>query len=339
MRRRGLVTIVGVAILASGSLSARAAVAGPPPESLTLLSTTPVHVTSSTHKHLLLSLDAVRFSTDPTQSDLHSAGTVSVTLSNLAKTETHEWTFNIGADSFETTTAGDGHLRTGSQVAPYGTVNTAIAAERNAKQQCGAGNFQVNHKVAVKGKVALKTHSSGPHRWGTVDDVVSLHGTLVGGHGADNEEACSAIPCVSGVTWIANKGLLSISGQNVARNGKKPASTIDANRLVHLTTPAHATRTDDVSTTAPAPTFSTLNGHKTLSVTTNSSGPAQGDAALSATSHGPYAQGCATGQEKGKLWGARYVTPDLPLTFSEDIFGPLSISKSKSANFENYHMS
>lgn len=339
MRLWRLITIVGVATLTASFAAAPTAAAGPAPESLTLLDTTPVHVTSSTHKHLLLSLDAVRFSSDPTQSDLHSAGTVSVTLSNLAKTETHEWTFDIGANSFETTTSGNGHLTTGTQMAPYGTVKTAVAAHSSAKQQCGAGNVQVNHKVAVKGKVTVKTHSSGPNSWGTVDDVISLHGTLTGGHGADNEEACSTIPCMGGVTWIANKGPLSISGQNVARKGKKPVSTIDANRYVHLSTPAHATRTDDVTTKAPAPTFAMLNGHETLSVTTNPSGPAEGDAALSATSHGPYAQGCARGQEKGKLWGAHYGTADLPLTFSEDIFGPLSIITSKSANFERYHIS
>jgi hypothetical protein len=305
------------------------------------LSTHPISVTSSTGKNLLLDVGAIRFSADSTRSDTHSPGSVTLTLTNPAKTESHAWTFNLSTDSFSTAANGNGHLNSGTQLKPFGqTALTISALHGGVKHSCAADNYQIRHKVALKGSVTLKTHSSGTNSWGNVSlDSATFKGTLFGGHGPDNEEACSGYPpCVSGISWLATKGNLTLSGSAVAPKGKSPVSTLDANRLVQITSPAQAIRVDDVTTPAPAPTLSKLNGHKTLSVTTNSTGPADGDAALASTGKSPYANGCGGGEEKGALWNAAYATADLPLTFSEDIFGPLSISSSKSATFEKFHV-
>src|SRR4051812_12050461 len=125
MRSRGLLAVVACGVLAAGTVvgggSAGAATA--PPESLTMLFSHTVHVTSSTGRHLLLKVNAVRHSDSATTSDRNSPGTLSIVLSSKSKVESHTWEFPISAGTFATTLRGNGSLKTGTQLAPFGKVD------------------------------------------------------------------------------------------------------------------------------------------------------------------------------------------------------------------------
>jgi hypothetical protein len=329
----------GVLAAASISLIAAPAYAAPPPESLTILTTHPLHVTSSTGKDLLLTVGAVRFANDASQSDAHSKGNLTLTLAKPDRSESHAWTFNLAANSFTSSPGGSGHLNTGSQIAPFGkTKLTMSPSSKGVKHGCGGGNFEILHNITLKGPIRLATHS-GTGGWGTVKlPGATLHGRLRGGHGPDNEEACAtAPPCTTGVSWTASHGHVTLLGLDVARKGKAHHSKIVGNRFVTFSTPSGATRLDVARTTAPAPTFSTVSGHRTLSVTT-SGATSTGSATLTSRGHSPYAADCKGGQEKGRLWNASYQADTTALTLTEDIFGPMTIDHSRGASFQKVHI-
>jgi hypothetical protein len=341
-RFRASVAVAAAVIAAAGSivLSAPPAIAGPPPESLTVLKTLPIAVTSSSGKHLLLDVGAIRFSHNSSNSDAHSKGTVTLTLSKLTRTESHAWTFNLAADSFSTAADGSGKLDTGQQLGSFGQLNLTISpSTAGATKQCDTANFDVRHAVALKGPLKLATQSTGPHKWGTVNDRhFKIKGLLSGGHGPDNEEACTPEPpCVAGITWTANQAEVTLLGSDVAAKGKHDISRIVGTRTHPISTPAHALRVDTIRTTAPAPTLAKVGGHETLDATA-SSGNSSGSATLTSSGHSPYAQSCRTGQEKGTLWNAGYAANDPPLALTENIFGTMSIDQDKGADFIKFHL-
>jgi hypothetical protein len=214
------------------------------------------------------------------------------------------------------------------------------ALKAGVKHRCGAGDYEVDHKVALNGSLKLRTHSSGSSSWGNVTlDHATLKGTLSGGHGPDNEEACGGFPpCMHGISWLASKGDVTLSGDLVGTKGQPAVGTVRGDRYTDLQAPVGAFRLDEVVANASSQTLSVEHGHETLSVAADPAQAAAGDAALTAHGSGPYANGCAGGQEKGTLWTAKYATADQPLTFTEDIFGPISITATKSATFEKYHI-
>jgi hypothetical protein len=214
-----------------------------------------------------------------------------------------------------------------------------MTANGSTKKNCGAGDFDITHKVTLKGSLNLKTHSSGVNSWGNVKlNSTTVKGKLVGGHGPDNEEACGGFPpCVNGITWTASKGDLTFTGQLTGAKGQDKVGTISGERFTDLATPSGAFRIDQVTANAANQTIGPFNGKTTLSVAADPAQPAAGDAAISATSKHRYANGCSGGREKGKLWNGKYVVADQPLTFSEEIFDPMQLTKTASASFERFH--
>jgi len=339
---RTVLASVTAGILAGSGLliTTPAAVAGQLPESSTRLDTAPQPVRSTTGKDLILTLGAERHSR-ASKPDAHAASKLTATLTNLNGTESHAWTFDLAKDSFRNASNADGQLKTGHQVAPYGSVDLSIsAAHKGVKHDCGAGDFSVTHKVTLKGSVKLRTHSAGPSSWGTVKlRNITLKGKLYGGHGPDNEEACTGFPvCLHGISWLASKGDITLSGDLVGAQGDHPIGTIRGDRYTELLKPVGGFRLDEVIAGASHQRLTKLNGTKTLSVVADAAQPAvAGGGTLTATAHSPWATGCAGGQEKGKLWTAKYVAADQPLTFAEEIFGPISLAKA-GATFEKYHV-
>jgi hypothetical protein len=331
-----------VIVAASIAFTAPAASAGPSPETLTTLASGRIPVTSTTGKHLLLSINALRFASTPGASNAHSKSQLTVTLASTNGVESHQWVFPLAAGFFhDDGVNGVGTLATGSQIAPFGHLKLKITPTHSAVvQHCDSANKNVIHRERVRGSVSFHTHSTGANAWGSIATATFQfsHGKLTAGHGPDVEEACAKIPCQAGATWNANKGLLSLNGTDVARKGKKAVSRIAASRLVHIGTPANTQRLDIVKTTAPAPSLTPNGAQASLDITT-SGGVATGSAKITSNTHSIYNAPCTGGQETGKSWsGPFHGGAGGPVTLNEDIFGPLSISLDKHATFQKFHI-
>jgi hypothetical protein len=340
---RKLLTFAASSAIAAASLAGSTpASAGPSgsPETLTVLTSGVMHVTTTTGKHLNLALRATRFSHHPGGSNAHGQGTLLIALRGNNGHEIHEWNFDLSPNSFTDVAGGDGTLKTGGQIAPYGRLSLIISPLSNATTQvCDSADHNVIHRVALKGTLMVRTHSTGPNSWGAVAHrgVEFTHGRLSAGHGADVEEACAKIPCQAGVSWTASHGNLGLLGLDVAAKGKKAVGHIQGNRLTTLPTPAHAFRFDTVTVKAPAPTLATSGGTTTLKAT-SAGGIATGSATLTSTGHSHFNEDCATGQTVGTEWNAHYAADSTPLTLHEQIFGPMTIAKDKNADFMKVHI-
>jgi hypothetical protein len=340
--RKALAFAATGAIAAASLAGSSPASAGPSgsPETLTVLTSGAMHVTTTSGKHLILALRATRFSHNPGGSDAHRPSTLLIGLRGNNGHEIHEWSFKLAANSFTDLAGGDGKLKTGGQIAPYGRLSLTISPLSNATTHvCDSANHNVIHRVALKGTLTVLTHSTGPNRWGAVAhrSVEFTHGRLVAGHGSDVEEACAKIPCQAGVSWTASHGNLDLNGVDVAAKGKKAVGHIEGNRLTKLSTPAHALRFDTVLVKAPAPTLATSGGTTTLNAT-SAGGIATGSATLTSTGHSHFSQDCVTGQTVGTEWNANYAADSTPLTLHEQIFGPMTIATDKNAEFMKVHI-
>jgi hypothetical protein len=345
---RKLLTIAAGGALAATSLvvsspaSARPAHVLRPahtPESLTTLTSGPMHVITSTGKHLILSIQATRFAQNPGGSNAHRPSTLEISLRGNGGHENHAWSFKLAANSFADNAAGNGILKTAGQIAPYGRLSLIISPLSNLTTQvCDNANLNRIHRVALKGTFTFLTHSSGPNSWGKLAhrSIEFTHGKLSAGHGQDVEEACATIPCQAGVSWTASQGSVDLNGFAVAPKGKKPVSRLEADRSTTLSTPAQAVRFDTVIVKAPPPSL--VTGGVVILTATSAGGIATGSGKLASNHHSAYHQDCSTGQMVGTEWNATYDALVPPLTFHEQIFGPLSIAVDKSATFMKVHI-
>jgi hypothetical protein len=300
-----------------------------------------VPITTSTGKHLLLTVRASRIDRHDGASGTPRRSLLDVSLTGADRHEHHVWQFHLAPKSFHNDAAGNGHLRTGHQLASFGHISLAISPRSpTIVDQCDSQNRRLVHRVALTGTVKFRSHSPGPQSWGSISrkSVRFGRGRLAVGRGADVEEACARIPCRAGISWTASLGLLSFNGTDVARPGRTPVSRIQGDRLVNIAVPAHAVRFDTVKATAPPPVLGSSAGAKTLSATT-SGGVATGSATLTAQHRGRYAQGCDTGQMIGRQWNAHYNAGTTQLTLHEQVFGPMTIATGKFATFQRVHVS
>ncbi|HEX3823342.1 MAG TPA: hypothetical protein VHV79_02625 [Mycobacteriales bacterium] len=340
--RRFVRLLSGAAIAAAGLALAAPASARPAstPESLTILTSGVVHVTTTSGRHLSLSVRATRFAKNAGGSNADRPSTVAVSLRGNSGHETHTWSFTVAPGSFTDTSGGNGTLKTAGQLAPYGRLSLVISpVSRLTTQVCDNANGNQIHLVALKGTLKFRSHSPGTESWGAVAQrsVSFAHGRLSAGHGPDVEEACAAIPCQAGLSWTASHANIDINGTDVAAKGNKPVSHLEANRSIRLSTPAHATRIDTVIVKSPAPRLTSAGG---ATVTAHSAGGiATGSARLTSTRRSGYRQNCSTGQLVGKQWSATYDAAIRPLTLHEQVFGALRISADKNATFRKVHIS
>jgi hypothetical protein len=320
LRSSKALTILGFTTLVAGTLvvAPHPAAAGPlrQPETLTVLHTRVVKVTTSRHVQLDLSMLVQRAARHPGASNARSRSTLAITLSKGS--ESHTWTFRLAGGSFtDNGLIGSGRVATGKQMAPYGVVALRFSPlSPKTVVVCDRHNAKINHRVGITGRVRLRTHSA----WGTYSGRLSLrHGLLQAGHGQDVEEGCARIPCRGGVSWTVSQGLTSIDGLTTRSGGRLMAS-----RLTRLSLPRHASRLDLVTIATPRPRLSggalpSLSVHPTARGVT-------GGAKLRATASSPYRQDCASGQLRGHQWAATFSQGSPPLTFHEHVFGPLTVS-------------
>jgi hypothetical protein len=332
IRFRQLASVVAGSALIAASVAASTPAAARPagsPETITFLNSGNVTVTTSTGKHLTLNVSANRFAHNSGASDAGRPGTMTVSLTGNKGHESHQWSFNVSGGSFTNT-----KLATGAQIAPFGAVSLAIAANGTPHTKiCDADNHELVGHVTLKGTIRFKTKAGA---WGNIHRTLTFaHGTLTGGHGDDVEESCSSIPCQAGATWVASHGDVSFNGTYLAAAGHQPVSRIVANRSVTFTSPAHAMRFDMLTVKAPPPNFVVTAGTTTLHVK-SLGGIATGTATMTSSHRSAYDQGCATGEERGHSWNAHYVAGTKPLTFHEKVFGPLTISTDHAAFFDEF---
>jgi hypothetical protein len=343
-RHRRLISLVSVAALAAAGLAVAAPAAARPastPESLTILNSGVVHVTTTTGKHLVLSVRATRFAKRAGGSNAHRPSTVQISLRGNGGHETHSWSFTLAAGSFTDTAAGNGALKTAGQLGRYGRLSLVIApVSRLITQVCDNDNANRVHQVSLKGTLTFRSRSPGAESWGAVarQSVSFSHGRLSAGHGPDVEEACAPAPCKAGVSWTATHANVDLNGTDVATKGHKPTSHLEANRSTRLSTPAHASRVDTVVVKAPAPRLASAGGVATLTAH-SAGGIATGSAQLTSNHRNSYRQDCSTGQLVGKQWDATYDAPIESLTLHEQVFGPLRISVDSAATFRKVHIS
>ncbi|MBV9487211.1 MAG: hypothetical protein JO246_14270 [Frankiaceae bacterium] len=320
------------AALACSAVVAGAAVAASPaafaavPESLTLYDSGGHVVVTTTGQHLIMFVTAKRFSTDGT-SDAGSPGAVTVELMTKDRSESHSWTFSVHGGSFT-----NHRVRTGKQAKPYGKIRLRTHPNTSfTKHTCGPGSYTQTATMTTKGTVAFKTHNK---HWGRVAKrhIRMTHGTLVGEHGPDAEEACARqVPCQAGTSWSTYHNHVSLVGSTLTGPKRpRPKSTIEANRLVRLAAPDGAFRVDDAKTKAPLPKAINKHGHPALRIRTAAGSIATGKALLVSSTKRPYSQACKTGTERGREYDTSWKGA---ITIHESAFGKLRV---RNAPFANY---
>jgi hypothetical protein len=319
------------AVLTTGT-AAHAAPVAPPKQATSITFTTPtLAVTTTTHRKLLLTVEAFGPPGSPVQSPA-----LIVSLQRAHSDEAHGWIFPLTTGSFVVNRSTiKGSLKTGaSQIAPYGLVSLTFTRVGKATTKQCSTTRTVTHRVHVEGIVDFKTHSSGPHSWGNLGSLhrkltFGGHGTVVVQYGAISCTPDPATaPCHVSVSWSAgNDAGLTIGGIWTLSHGKVRAHII-AQRQVMLTNPIGALRIDSVQTAAPPPALTTKVGRPTLIATTQGSSGASGSVeVISAGLTSPTSHACAkTHHETDEEWsGATYTNGDEPLTVHEQIEGPMAL--------------
>jgi hypothetical protein len=123
-------------------------------------------VTSSTGRHLLLSFEVDRFGS--------GGDTVTDVTIGLYRpsgvSEDHQWEdFVPDSDWQYDATTGDGSIDTGKAFGQFGKLAVSwTGAKQKRAISCDPQERSVKRRVMVSGRVVLRTHSHGPHAWGTV---------------------------------------------------------------------------------------------------------------------------------------------------------------------------
>lgn len=340
LRARGVVAAFAVGLVAAltavlaPAATGSAGAAAPTSLSYLLLTTSSLHVHSSTRHKLLVVVDAEMNPTDPAQNFAY----VQISLPNGH--ELHRWQFTIPRSLMKQTATGATLTLHNAQLAPYGLLKlTAKAVGTSKISTCGDGDYTVIQPVSVTGRFFFNTKSTGRQRWGGIGNknknvTFSTESRLDTGYGTgglncnDYATACSNGPQLSvfGATTI-------ISAQTI---GKK--TSIGFIRAVTLRKPKGAVRLDEEVTTANRPKIVISSkkgtvGSATLSLTVPRSSAATGSFRL--LRKGTFSSSTelcernrAHSSQQVKTWSsARYVDGTPHIRVGEQIFGRLSLPK------------
>jgi hypothetical protein len=283
-------------------------------------------VTSTTGVKLYLSLDA---SHTPEFSEI--GDDVGITLETTSGSESHLWDVTLPSGTFEPTPAGGGTLETGDGLGAYGSVDLTLTPVGAAKTtRCSSSNYTVTRTEKLAGTIAFDSLSTGPHAWGDVgsttkkfafDGPTSLAETYGSGCFRTPEPKCS-----SDFTWDVGANDADISfGGGVGFDGRL---TFFASRLVHLSSPADATRVDFVTDSVPDPTLTLSGGGATVKVRT--SGAARGSGTVRSSRKAmTTTESCRQGSKAGKdtdfFWKAKFTAGSPTLGVTEQIEGPITL--------------
>jgi hypothetical protein len=290
-------------------------------------------VTTTTGVKLDLSLDAFRLP----NTGATVAG-VFVDVATIRDTEEHAWNFRVvGADALKVNSSSSGSLKTGTAIAPYGSVSLSFAKVGTAKRidVCNASNYTLSQPERVKGTFFFDTRSRGRHAWGKVGSRTTsfkFTGTpaLESVYTSNGCQPSTPLACSTDVSWQLeiNGGhrVGQAPGVEFYGNSLKPA-TIDALRLQMLSRPMQATRADFVEATSPAPVLITEGTTRTLKVTTSGT-RFHGSGALVSRSAGDTSKSkCKGGTETETTWRAKFTPGASTLSATEQIFGTIKLPK------------
>jgi hypothetical protein len=285
------------------------------------------HLTSSTGKHLLVSITAIQRQ-------------LTVRLTRRGAPESHTWTFTLPQSGFIYDDDGTGTVHTGASIQPFGRMSLAITATgRSTTVGCGRTRSTVT-PVAVAGALVYKTNSTGANRWGRVDTPTTRtftgHSTVAVAIPADKLCQSFLPPCVTTTHWEAHniasdlRGYTQLVGDATTVNGVSQ-STLTGNRLTYLPSPANATRTDVTTIDVPAPALTAATGTARLTVGPHRPDPT-GSARLNGSAENQMpALACGAAGPNGTRtvrteWAATYHNGAPHLTISQDIEGAFHLA-------------
>lgn len=317
----------------------------PRPVSVSLV-TSDAKVPTSTGRHLRLELDADQ------SSGATSAADVVVTLSDgpIDESETHTWTFPDSPTALKVTSAGNGTLKVpATRISPYGDIAVKITSSGSpTARYCNGRLAEKDQRVKVTGTFLFNTRSSGSQSWGKVGSArkpftFATPNFLEWSYRPGGAQGCAGskpVPCEAALFWDAPSGDVDVSGAVI--NG---VALIVGTRIVHLATPARATREDALFATGPTPQLTTTPdpsnpGASNASLPVSGSGAASGSATLtSSTSSTPEQVPCGTsgGFDSVSQWTqAAYANGTPPLTVGAQVFGPISVTDNAAATILDF---
>jgi hypothetical protein len=260
---------------------------------LTFLSTTAIRVKDSHRRALHLSIGANR--------GQRGTDTATVTLSDgkpYVSGETHTWTFDLKRSAFSAH-AGKATLVTKTMLKSFGTITLSFAKRSTSSSACQPVGTVTRMKGTVTGTIYFNTRT-GPHGWGTIGSrthKVRIKGasvlTLLG-TGCPLGSSGGSTACVRGISWSPPfvSGTTS-SFFGVEQTNGHAVSTITVNNQVRLSSPAGASRNDDLIAKEPRPT---LKGG-ILQIRTSGS-LVTGAASITSTGHNPNPYSCTSRGKK-----------------------------------------
>lgn len=230
-------------------------------------------------------------------------GTASVSVTVATGTpylsgETHTWTFTLKRSAFSYQ-GGKAKLATKTMLKSFGRINLSFAKHSQSKTPCHPSGSLTRVQGSVTGTIFLNTQT-GKHGWGTVGsrthkirikagNFVTLLGT-----GCPLGSGGGTVGCVRGIFWsppYVTGSTSSFFGSETS-NGHA-MSTITVSNHVTLSSPAGATRNDDLIAKEPRPTLKA----GVLHIKTAGS-MVTGSASITSTSHSPNPYSCKAGGKK-----------------------------------------
>jgi hypothetical protein len=285
-------------------------------------------MTSTTHKHLRISLSASESSSDGTHFE-----SADVDVMRAGASENHGWEFKLKEGSLRFSPGtGKGSLTTGSQLNPFATISLKLIATGKKHTVVCHTSRTVNQPVKVTGVFSFDTRSTGKSRWGKVG---GSHRRTFKGKSVVTEQfgplqfcggATTNPPCISDASWSVLKegsGIdeVDLSG-TIAKVGGKTRKTVTAFRNVSLAKPKGATRFDSISTIDKHMTFS-VSGAGLAAFHIGAGGAVTGSAGLVSTVAGSsFPLGCGKkATQTTTQWDAPYKNGKPSLVLHEQIEG------------------
>jgi hypothetical protein len=253
---------------------------------------------------------------------------VTIDLVGNGGIETHAWEFDVPNSSI-TKTASGMTLKSGTALGTYGTIKLTATNSGASKTTCLAGFKETQQPVTVKESFSFVTHSTGSKAWGSVS-ASSISAPKGANVGAFTETPCTSVPndCSAGASWDleqigASGGYVFIGNTGAFDLGS--GHDIDLGRVLDLSAPAGAVRTDVVLAKEPLPTITKHGTSASMKVTTSGASITGSATLKSLKASSTDKEKCsATKTDKIVDWPASYTNGSKPLTAVEQIFGKFS---------------
>jgi hypothetical protein len=313
-----LVAGLSVSALPQTSVSARPAAAQPTSVTVNLTQ----KVSSSTHKKLTFFISA---SHSAKGSSTPASSSAQFIVNAKGAHDSHTWAFPLSHNSVSYSVAtGKGTINSGKQAKPYGTLKLSIKNKGKKKVSGCQAQKLVVQPVVLKGKWGFNTRSHGKNRWGKKFRSGKFRGRL--SYFLGSGSCGSSSTCTRAVTWSASH-LFGASFNQVFFSGQVAGanSTLTASRNVTLAKPKNSSRSDVVALTRHTKQKSSFKKGR-ATVTVGASGGVKGNATLSGPQGSNLSGQCGKGHTQvNTTWDSAYKNGSTPLTFKEQIEGPLKL--------------